>query len=80
MKKMRLKPVVPAILLAALLPMLHSCLDNDDNYYIVYNAPNAIVTVKPIDNGAFYMHSTTVRPCYRSIWRNRLMVIRSYEL
>lgn len=65
MKKMKLKPVVPAILLAALLPMLHSCLDNDDNYYIVYNAPNAIVTVKPIDNGSFYMQlddSTTLLP------------------
>lgn len=63
--KMRMKPVVPAILFAALIPTLHSCLENDNNYYVVYDTPNAIVTVKPIDDSAFYMQlddSTTLLP------------------
>ena len=53
--KMKMKPVVAAISLAALLPTLHSCLDNDNNYYVAYNVPNAVVTVKPVDDNAFYM-------------------------
>lgn len=63
--KMKMKPVVAAISLAALLPTLHSCLDNDNNYYVAYNVPNAVVIVKPVDDNAFYMQlddSTTLLP------------------
>lgn len=42
-----------------------SCLDDDDDNYWEYRHPNALVTVKPIDGGSFYLQlddSTTLLP------------------
>ena len=62
MRKILLAVALPAVALTA-----QSCLNDDDSYYdsLALMQPNAIVTVKPLDGGGFYMQlddNTTLKP------------------
>lgn len=46
--------------------VFYSCLDDDDAYSEFWrDSVQAIVTVKPLSDNSYYMHSTTVRRCSR---------------
>ena len=62
MRKILLAVALPAVALT-----VQSCLNDDDSYYdsLALMQPNAIVTVKPLDGGGFYMQlddNTTLKP------------------
>ena len=54
-----------SVVVLASATIFHSCLDDDDNDYYRYSAPNALVTVKPLVDNSFFMQlddSTTLLP------------------
>lgn len=62
MKTLKLFLMATGVLFTSL--TFQSCLDDDDNYYYGYLTPNALVTVKPVDNSFFLQldDSTTLLP------------------
>lgn len=60
---MKTKRIIPAILVLMTMVMMFQSCDNDNDevwYYPSY--PNALVTIKPIEGGAFYMQ---VKKCHQ---------------
>ena len=70
------RKLVVGVMAATCFMGFQSCLDDDDDYPYSKVLPNALVTVKPVDDGSYFLQSLLVTPKSGAIGFVRILSIQ----